>query len=270
MIDQDIQIIERIKLYANVNNLGIEGSLKDNQAFLGKLFGIDRRRISALYGSYYDTTGKKKKCKKAFINFETLSTLQEKVQKLKGNDKKLMNELAVTLFSERYEKIHRITLRECILKQQKDDVRLLHAESKDNMFVCVKSEIALENLLNYFYEQDQNIGLDFVLSETLCSNKFEILKRIIDSVIKNQIQKHGSYNKEINFTYYMSKKPLLLNMIGSIMLNENELQGFVYDEEYCYELSNWGGKFILDEYKKESNLNWVGTSQFLNSMLDID
>ena len=252
MIDQDIQIIERIKLYAKVNNLGIEGSLKDNQAFLGKLFGIDRRRISALYGSYYDTTGKKKKCKKAFINFETLSTLQEKVQKLKGNDKKLMNELAVTLFSERYEKIHRITLRECILKQQKDDdVRLLHAESKDNMFVCVKSEIALENLLNYFYEQDQNIGLDFVLSETLCSNKFEILKRIIDSVIKNQMQKHGSYNKDINFTYYISKKPLLLNMIGSVVTNENKFQGFVYDEENCYELSNWGNNSYWMNIKKK-------------------
>ena len=84
------------------------------------------------------------------------------------------------------------------------------------------------------------------------------------------MQKHGSYNKEINFTYYISKKPLLLNMIGSVVTNENKFQGFVYDEENCYELSNWGQQFILDEYKKEKNLNWVGTSQFLHAMLDID
>jgi len=271
MIDQDIQIIERIKQYAKVNELSIEDSLENNKSFLGRFFGINTKRISALYSSYY-TDIKKKKCKKAFINLETLSKLQEKVQKLTGNDKKLMNELAVALFSEHYEKIHGISLADSILKlqKQKNDVRFLHAGSEDNMFVCVKSEIALENLLNYFYDQNHNIGLDFVLSETLCSNKFEILKRIIDSVIKNQMQKHGSYNKDINFTYYISKKPLLLNMIGSVVTNENKFQGFVYDEENCYELSNWGQQFILDEYKKENNLNWVGTSQFLHAMLDID
>ena len=103
MIDQDIQIIERIKQYAHDNYLEIEDSLVNNQTFLGNFFGINTKRISALYSSYY-TDIKEKKCKKAFINLETLSKLQEKVQKLTGNDKKLMNELAVALFSEHYEK----------------------------------------------------------------------------------------------------------------------------------------------------------------------
>ena len=60
MIDQDIQIIERIKQYAKVNELSIEDSLENNKSFLGRFFGINTKRISALYSSYYTDIKKKK------------------------------------------------------------------------------------------------------------------------------------------------------------------------------------------------------------------
>ena len=54
------------------------------------------------------------------------------------------------------------------------------------------------------------------------------------------------------------------------METENKKCGYVYDETVCYELSNWGQNFVYKEYKDENNLVFLGTSQFLDAILDIN
>jgi len=268
MTEDDMQIIERIKNFSHDQNLPIENTLDKDNAWISKNFEIDRRDTSKLMKKYRDGI-----CKEPFLTLNTLSTLMKNFGKIKGNDGVLMQGLATKIFCEKFEEIQGITIEECIsnLKKLESEVKFLHVVDETSpMFICVNSAQALENILSYLYQQNNDIQCDLVLSEELCSNKFEILKQKINRSVKNHIDRNELYNDKLNLTYYTSKKSILLNMIGLGVETENKNCGYVYDETACYELSSWGQNFAYKEYKNENNLVFLGTSQFLDAILDIN
>lgn len=267
MTEDDMQIIERIKNFSHDQNLPIENTLYKDNGWISKNFEIDRRDTSKLMKKYRDGI-----CKEPFLTLNTLSILMKNFGKIKGNEGALMQGLATKIFSEKFEEFHGISIEGCIssLKKLEYEVKFLHTEDNNPLFICVNSTQSLENILSYLYQQNSDIQCDLVLSEELCSKKFEILKQKIIKVIKNNIDNNGLYNDKLNLTYYTSKKSILLNMIGLGVETENKKCGYVYDETVCYELSNWGQNFVYKEYKDENNLVFLGTSQFLDAILDIN